>query len=138
MIVADTSGLLAWFNRREPAHERVREVVEAADDIIVSPYVVAELDYLVATRIGPDAALLVLRELSGGAYVLPGIDHQDLEIVTDVVEQYRDLDIGVTDASLLVLADRFETDRILTLDHRHFGALRSRRGEALRLAPISA
>ena len=40
------------------------------DAVIVSPFVVAELDYLVATRIGTDAELAVLDELSSGAYEL--------------------------------------------------------------------
>jgi hypothetical protein len=36
----------------------------------VSPYVVAEVDHLVATRVGVDAQVAVLEELSGGAYEL--------------------------------------------------------------------
>jgi hypothetical protein len=35
--------------------------------LVVSPYVVAELDYLVASRLGVSAELAVLRELAGGA-----------------------------------------------------------------------
>ena len=51
MIIADTSGLLAFFNRREPLHATVRDLVIAErDPLVVSPFVVAELDYLVATR----------------------------------------------------------------------------------------
>jgi predicted nucleic acid-binding protein len=72
VIVADTSGLLALYNEREPEHGRVAEVVRAQDEpLVVSPYVVAELDYLVATRLGVEAELAVLRELAGGAYDLP-------------------------------------------------------------------
>lgn len=139
MIIADTSGLLAWFNQNEPAHAPVRELVEQdPGPVVVSPYVVAELDYLVATRVGQAAALTVLRELCGGAYLLPAIDHNDLADVADVVEQYHDLDVGVTDASLIVLADRLGTHRVLTLDHRHFGAMRSRSGAPLQLLLFSA
>lgn len=71
MIVADTSGLLALSNRREPRHEDARRVVEAeSQPLIVSPCVVAERDNLVATRIGVEGELEVLSELSGGAYHL--------------------------------------------------------------------
>ena len=50
MIIADTSGLLALYNQREPNHHRVRVAVESiAGPLVVSPFVVAELDYLVAT-----------------------------------------------------------------------------------------
>lgn len=129
MIIADTSGLLALFNRREPAHDSVRRFVEALPDaIVVSPFVIAELDYLVLTRLGADAAVAVGRELSGGAYELATVDARTLGECADVAERYRDQSIGVTDASLVVLADRYGTKRILTLDRRHFEVLRPRSG----------
>ena len=39
------------------------------------------------------------------------------------------------DASVAILADRLDTDLIVTLDRRHFGAIRSPRGRAFRLLP---
>ena len=125
MIIADTSGLLALFNRRELAHERVASAVaEAPGPLVISPFVVAELDYLLATRLGVEAELAVLRELAAGAYELSSLGPGDLEVCADLVARYRDQEIGVTDASLVVLARRHQTRTILTLDHRHFGVLR--------------
>ena len=135
-MILDTSGLLAFFNDREPAHDAVRKVIDAADeDLVVSPYVVAEVDYLVATRHGVDAELAVLRQLSGGAFELPEVTAVDLSKVVRVVERYRDQDIGVADASLVVLAARYRTRRIVTLDRRHFTVLRPARGHAFELLP---
>lgn len=125
MTIADTSGLLALFNVREPSHREIASFVEdLASPLVVSPYVVAELDYLVATRMGVDAELQVLRELSGGAYDLIEFGANDLASCVEIIDQYRDQEIGMTDASLVVLADRYETNSILTLDQRHFGVLR--------------
>lgn len=136
MIVADTSGLLALFNRREPAHAAVRGVVEAEPEpLIVSPYVVAELDYLVGTRMGTDAEVAVLSELSSGAYHLDHLGPEDLEQAARVVARYRDLRVGVADASIVVLAARHRTRTVLTLDRRHFGALRPLDGGRFRLLP---
>jgi uncharacterized protein len=125
MIIADTSGLLALYNTAEPQHEAVARFVASTDEpISVSPYVIAELDYLVATQIGIDAEIAVLRELHSGAYDLDAIDATDLSRARHIVERYRDQNIGIADASLVVLADRHRTKRILTLDHRHFTTLR--------------
>lgn len=125
MIVADTSGLLALFNRREPAHEAVRSAIEdSGDPMVVSPFVIAELDHLDATRLGVDIELSVLAELSTGAYELAALDADDLARCGEVVERYRDQEIGVADASLVVLADRYRTHRLLTLDRRHFDVVR--------------
>lgn len=136
MIVADTSGLLAYFNDREPTHEAVAAIVAAErDPLIVSPYVVAELDYLVATRIGVEAELAVLAELSTGGYDLVGFAPEDLREIADVIERYRDQQIGIADASNVVLAQRFGTRTILTLDHRHFDVLRPISGGRYRVVP---
>ncbi|HEX2564998.1 MAG TPA: VapC toxin family PIN domain ribonuclease [Acidimicrobiales bacterium] len=136
MIVADTSGLLALFNRREPQHAAVRDLVAATPDrLAVSPYVLAELDYLVATRIGVDAELAVLAELAGGAYVLADIGPDDLHRARRLIERYRDQEIGLADASLVVLADRWGTRELLTLDHRHFDVVRPLTGGRFRLLP---
>ncbi len=124
MIIADTSGLLAFFNDAEPAHQRVAAAVAETDDVlVVSPYVIAELDYLLATRLGVNAELTVLSELFGGAYQLADLDRVDRQRCLDTIERYRDQDIGLTDASLVALAHRHETNRILTLDRRHFGVM---------------
>jgi predicted nucleic acid-binding protein len=136
VIVADTSGLLALFNAREPRHGDVRTAVEReSEPLIISPYVIAEVDYLVTTRLGVDAELRVLDELAGGAYHLADFGDADLRAAAAVVERYRDQDIGIADASLVVLASRHRTKSILTLDHRHFSVLRPLEGGRFRLLP---
>lgn len=136
MIVADTGGLLALFNGAEPAHAAVvRAIGDDPDPPVVSPYVMAELDYLLATRVGPRTALAVLRELTGGAYLLPALTVDDLVVVGDVMERYADLGLGLADASLVVLADRYATTRLLTLDRRHFGPVRTLAGAAFAVLP---
>ena len=136
MIVADTSGLLALFNAREPRHEDVREAVARdPQPLVVSPYVVAEVDYLVTTRLGVDAELRVLAELGGGAYHLVPFLEADVQAAAAVVKQYRDQEIGIADASLVVLASRHRTKTILTLDHRHFSVVRPLEGGRFRLIP---
>lgn len=137
MIIADTSGLLAAFNSAEPDHAAVVEVLLAAADepLVVSPYVIAELDYLVATRLGVAAELTVLEELGSGAYELAQLDVQDLRKCRAVVEKYADQQIGIADASLVVLAERLDTTRILTLDRRHFGVLRTATRKKFQILP---
>jgi predicted nucleic acid-binding protein len=136
VIIADTSGLLALFNSREPTHAQVRRVVEReAEPLVVSPYVVAEADYLVATRFGVEAELIVLDELSGGAYHLAPFDAEDLRQASKVIDRYRDQEIGVADASVVLLASRHRTRSILTLDHRHFAVLHPLDGGRFRLLP---
>jgi uncharacterized protein len=135
-VIVDTSALLAYFDRDEPDHYAVGGVLEAAtEELVVSPYVVAELDYLVASRLGVDAELAVLKELAGGAWDLPGLAHDDLALAGTVIERYADQQIGIADASNVVLAARYRTRTIATLDHRHFDVVRPLGGGRFTIVP---
>lgn len=135
MIIADTSGLLALFNKREPTHEQVRGAITDNDLLVVSPYVVAELDCVLATPLGIEAELTVLEELAGGAYELAQMEADDVGEAARLIRRYHDQDIGITDASLAVLARRYGTRTILTLDRRHFGVIRPLDGGRFKLIP---
>ena len=135
-MIVDTSALLAYFNAREPDHEAVSGVIDINDELlVVSPYVLAELDYLIAKRVGVDAELEVLRELSSGAWELAVVGVAELELTTSIIEKYSDQDIGVADASMVVLADRYQTRTIVTLDRRHFDVLRPIGGGRFSIRP---
>lgn len=135
-MIVDTSALLAFFDRDEPDHRAVAAVLEnAAEPLVVSPYVVAELDYLVVTRLGLDAEIATLHELAGGAWDLDAIGTDDLNEMRPIIEKYRDQEIGVADASNVVLAHRHATTTIATLDHRHFDVLRPVAGGHFTIVP---
>ena len=136
MIIADTSGLLAFFSESGRHHEAVVAWLERNNPVmVVSPFVIAEVDYLVATRKGVEVELAVFRELASGAYELPAMNSDDLGLASEVVERYRDLGIGIADASLVVLADRYRTRTILTLDRKHFGVVRPLDGGYFKIVP---
>jgi uncharacterized protein len=136
MLVCDTSGLLAFFDASDAYCGAVTGVIDAdPGPFVVSPYVIAELDYLLATRRGVTAELAALTELSGGAWELPMLDAADLREMCRFIDRYRDQDIGVADASLVLLAHRYRTDRLLTLDNRHFSVIRPKAGKAFTVLP---
>ena len=137
-MIVDTSVLLAAFIPAEPMHAECAQVLRTVRPLVVSPLVLAELDYLTARIAGVDAELTLLTELSSGAYQLAYFTLDDLTRARSVVERYRDLPLGLTDASLVVLADRYNTDTIGTLDERHFRVVRSLSGRPLRILPADA
>ncbi len=119
-----------------PITRPYRRSSSGADEaLVVSPYVIAELDYLVASRLGVAAEVAVLRELTGGAWDLPAIDAADLVAARAVIERYADQGIGVADASNVILAERYRTRTIVTLDRRHFDVLRPLSGGRFRILP---
>lgn len=136
MIVLDTSGLLAALDVRAKQHRAARQVIEESrTPPLLSPFVLAELDYLVSVRLGPHAMLPVLRDVEEGAYELVTIDPTDVAEARKVVERYPDQAVGLTDASLAVVAARHKTTRLLTLDERHFRVIRPLWGDTFALLP---
>ena len=59
----------------------------------------------------------------------------DYSRMAELVEQYDDLPLGTTDASVIALAERLGTTEIAALDRRHFTAVRPRHVEAFSLLP---
>ena len=135
MIILDTSALFAFLRTGDPDNEAVTGVLLTKEPLIVSPFVIAELDYLVEARAGVRAELQMLADIASGAYELPVLSAADLIACAGVIDKYADQRVGVTDASLVVLAERSQTRRICTLDHRHFGVMRGTDGIPFELLP---
>ena len=137
-MILDTSLLLAAFVPDQRMHEACAQALAVTRPLIVSPLVLAELDYLTTQIAGVGAELTLLEELCSGAYELATFGLDDLTQARHVIARYRDLSVGLTDASLIVLADRYGIETIGTLDERHFRVVRSLRGRPLRLLPADA
>jgi predicted nucleic acid-binding protein len=136
VIVLDTSGLLAALDADQRHHRRAREVL-ASDPgpLLLSPFVLAELDYLLLQRVGVEAELALLDEVARGAYELVGFGVAEVAEAADVLGRYGDLRLGLADASVVVIAGAAKTTRLLTLDERHFRPVRPLWGKAFTLLP---
>ena len=139
MILLDTGGLLAVIDAGQPRHHTAGVTLDADEGpFVVSPFVLCELDYLVTSRLGTATELELLDDVAHGAYELAQFDAPDVASARAVVEQYRDLSIGLADASIVVLAGRYATNRVLTFDERHFRALRTPQGDPFVVLPADA
>jgi predicted nucleic acid-binding protein len=136
VIVLDTSGLLAALDADQRHHERARRVLAAdAGPLLLSPFVLAELDYLLLQRVGVEAELALLGEVAGGAYDLVPFGVGEVAEAAELIGRYGELRIGLADASVAVIAGAARTTRLLTLDERHFRSMRPLWGKAFTLLP---
>lgn len=139
MILLDTSGLLAAIDKTQRQHAACADALEsAAPPLMVSPFVLAELDYLLLRHVGADAQTALLGEVGRGVFQLEPFDANDVERAKGIIERFRDLHIGLADASLVVLAERHAVSDVLTLDRRHFEALRFSGRRRFRIVPTGA
>jgi predicted nucleic acid-binding protein len=136
LILVDTSAALQLASSTAQRHGDVLRVVEQLDGpFLLSPFVLAELDYMLIERHGQEKQLALHTEVVDGAYELAEFGREDLAAACEVMRRYADLRIGLADASIAVLADKHRTFDLLTFDHRHFRAMRGSGGRPFRLLP---
>jgi predicted nucleic acid-binding protein len=139
VIVLDTGGLYAALDANEALHGRsVASLVAATPPRVLSPFVLAELDYLIGNRVGHQAQMALIDEVTRGAYQLELFSPEDASHARRVMEQYADLRVGLADASVVVLAQRYRTRDLLCTDERHFRVLRGPGGKPFRLLPFDS
>ncbi|MGH7903238.1 MAG: type II toxin-antitoxin system VapC family toxin [Candidatus Dormibacteraceae bacterium] len=121
MITLDTSALLAFLNRRDPAHGDIRGVIEDAPGACLVPAgILAESTYMIEDRLGPQVLDAFLLDLEEGAFSLD-CGREDWARIRTLVGRYADLPLGAADAGVVACAERTGTP-ILTLD-RDFGVV---------------
>jgi predicted nucleic acid-binding protein len=103
-------------------------------ELVVSAFTAVEADYLILTRLGVDAELRFLEDLSG-AYLVDSLDAKGLDAATKLCRRRRDLEIGLADASIVVLCRKWNTRIVATFDDRHFRSLRPLQGGSFELLP---
>ena len=134
LAVVDTGPLYAVVDEDDADHARCRAVLEAAEHRLIIPtLVIAEATYLIGTRLGPDVEARFLKSLTRMHVEAPTPD--DWPRIANLVEQYGDFPFGGADASIVALAERLDIETIVTLDDRHFRAVRPRHRKAFRLLP---
>jgi len=138
LILLDTSGLLAAVDSAQREHvESAANLAAARPPRLLSPFVLAELDYLLAARVGEAARTSLLGEVVRGVYRLEPFSAEDVQVARTVIERYADQGISLADASITVIATRHSTQDVLTLDERHFRILTAN-GKPFRLLPADA
>jgi predicted nucleic acid-binding protein len=98
--------------------------------------VAVELDYMLTARGGATANRSLLGDLAAERFMAPGLNPEDFRTIQALDERYRHLNVGLTDLSIVVLAARFKTTRLLTFDQRHFRVMRPIQGGAFTLLPF--
>jgi predicted nucleic acid-binding protein len=130
-LICDTGALLDYLVESAPDHELFRQAIDGARARYVPGLVLAELDYFL--REERRAMNVFMDDLARGAftYAPPALDQ--LVRAMEIDRRYRDLGLGLVDASVVALADTIGVRRIATRDVRHFSAVRLRDGGALDL-----
>jgi uncharacterized protein len=135
-LIVDAGALYAQADAADPRHQAVADIIRSErETLVTTELAVAEADSLILDRLGLDVELAFLDDLAEGTFVIECLDREDVRVARSLAERYGDLRIGLADASLVVLAARYGSTRILTFDERAFRAIRPMNGGTFTILP---
>jgi uncharacterized protein len=138
-LIIDAGGLYAQADRADPGHEAVVEILkEERGPLVTSAAAVAEADYLILTRLGIDVELAFLDDLAEGTFIVGCLTREELGVARELARRHRDLELGLADVSLMVLARRYRSRRIVTFDERAFRTVTPLQGGSFAVLPADA
>jgi predicted nucleic acid-binding protein len=138
-LVLDATPLVALADAKEPQLESLLRIRDEEEGQLILPApVAAEVDYLLGVRFGEAARRAFLSDLAARRYDVACLEADDYRAVSELDIRYSDLGLGLADCSIMVLAERYETRRLLSFDERHFRAVAPPQGGSFELLPADS
>ncbi len=136
MLIVDTGPLVALGDRKDRYHADCLELLQNDEGpLVTNALVLAETAYMLRRGLGGAAELALLSMVRDGTLVVEELEPADWDRVAELVERYDDLGLGMTDASLIAVAERLGATRVATLDRAHYRVVRPRHTAAFELLP---
>lgn len=135
-LIVDAGPLIAAADRSDSRRAVTQELLLAEDGPLAIPASVsAEIDYMLGRRVGAQARRAFLADLAEGTYSVECLDPEDYPTIAALDRRYEDLDLSLADLSVVVIAERLGTRRLLTFDERDFRAVAPLQGGSFELLP---
>jgi len=133
-LLLDTGALVSLLDRSQTRHGEFKQFFDLWTGPVVSTEtVLTEASHLLGrTRGGRTACVEFF--LAGGATLVPTTPDV-LRRARALLDEYVDLPMDYTDATLVVLAEEIGTDLVLTTDRRDFGVYRIKGRKRFRIVP---
>lgn len=121
MIIVDSGFWVALVSPRDRWHERARALLAALDERLVTTWpAMTEAVYLIGKHVGAAARLRLIDMWRDDGMEVVAIERSDAERIRQLMVAYADLPMDLSDATLVLLAERLGHGRILSTDRRDF------------------
>jgi predicted nucleic acid-binding protein len=135
VAVADTGFVVALLNQTDARHSDVVPIYTRQSSIFLPQTVLAEVAYLVGRDAGIQTVVAFLRGLTASRFRLTPLIDVDVNRVAAILQVYADSRIDFVDASVMAVAERYESTKILTLDQRDFRLFQPKHCDSFEILP---
>lgn len=133
--VADTGFVVGLLNSADTMHTPIKKIYAQQQQILLPQTVLAEVAYLIGRNAGANIVVAFLQGLSASRFHLVALIEQDVMRVAEILDEYADSRIDFVDATVMAVAERYASTRILTLDQRDFRLFRPRHCDSFEILP---
>jgi predicted nucleic acid-binding protein len=134
IAIVDAGPLYAAADQSDQHHQASVNILSSTDfQLFVPVLAAAEAIYLVGSRLGPLAEALFVEGLLDLNISAPTVS--EWTRIAELIRIYRSFPLGAADASVVALAERLNSDLLITFDLRHFRAIRPTHVPAFQLLP---
>jgi uncharacterized protein len=135
-VLIDAAPLVALGDANDRYSPRIERLLRTIEGSLVIPApVTAEVDYLLGRRLGRGPQRSFIADLAAGRFTVACLERDDYAAVQGLDARYADLELGLADCALVILARRYDTTRIVSFDERHFRAVTPLQGGAFTILP---
>jgi len=135
-IIIDTGIIYAIIDRNDSWHKKIKGFLTTFEGRLAIPSpVITEVCYLLYKYLGHSTQVAFINSLISKEFLIEHFNNNDLTRCVDLLNKYKDLNIGFVDACIVAIAERLKVCRILTTDRRHFQVLKPHHCEAFVLLP---
>lgn len=134
MILADSGYWVGLLNPADRFHAAALAAeTEVGDERLVTTWpVITEVCFLIRRDNREERVLAFLEGLKTGDVEIHGLPQDAIARIERLMRKYRSWPMDLADASLIVVAEELDEDRILTTDREEFDTYRWKRTKPFR------
>jgi hypothetical protein len=135
-ILLDASLVVAAADRADLNHAAAMAWFSRADEpLLLGALALADLDSLLRRELGAEAAMALVRSITGGSIRLVPPTNGDLERAAALLDQAAEHRPRLADALMVAAAERLGVRRIATFDRRPIAVFQPKHLRAFDLEP---
>ena len=118
-ILIDTGPIIAIFNKNDKYHEKIKNFLKNYQGKLTSTWpVVTEVSHMLDFNIQTQMDFLTWIKLGG--LTIEDIEKEDLNRIIELSRKYSDVPMDLSDASLVVLSEKINLKKIITIDSDYY------------------
>ena len=115
----DAGPIIALFNKNDKYYKKITEFLKKYRGELISTWpVITEVSHMLGFSVQAQIDFLTWVHLGG--IVVKTIEKEDIGRIIDLAEKYSDVPMDLADASLVVLAEKFNIKEIITIDSDYY------------------